>query len=230
MVRIRRPGIGLLIVALTASMLGFAGPVQAAPAPEPAAAGGTAAAAEARGGAHTVTLLTGDKVTVLPGDRVRIQRAEGRDDVSFVTRRIGGHLHVVPSDAVSLLNSGRLDKRLFDVTTLIEFGYHDGRGNLPLILTGNPAARGAPAAARVPGVTSVRDLPAVDGVAVRADTTGTAAGAAALWRSLTGGGAPPRPGGGGGPGRGGGHPRPGPARGPRPPPPPTGVKRASSMT
>jgi subtilisin family serine protease len=172
-------GIGLLIVALTASLIGPAGPALAQPTPGVP----VAAAAQARAGAHTVTLVTGDRVTVHPdGSSVGIQRGTGRGSIEFLTRMVGGHLHVVPSDALRLLNAGRLDGRLFDVTTLIEFGYHDARADLPLIITANPAARGTPAAARIEGVTVVRDLPSVDGVAVRAAKEGVPA----LWRSLTG--------------------------------------------
>jgi subtilisin family serine protease len=170
-----------LIVALIASLLGPAGPAVAQPTPGVPIA---AATAQARAGAHTVTLLTGDRVTVHPdGNRVGIQRGPGRDGIEFLTRLVAGHVHVVPSDAVRLLNAGRLDDRLFDVTALVDFGYHDARADLPLIITANPAARGTPAAARVDGVTVVRDLPSVDGVAVRAAKNDVPA----LWRSLTGG-------------------------------------------
>jgi subtilisin family serine protease len=177
-------GTGLLTVAVTAALIGPAGPAQAGPARVRPAAEPPATATDAGSErARTVTLITGDRVTVRPGNRISIKRAEGREGIQFLAQRLGTHLRVVPSDALALVNAGRLDERLFDVTTLIGFGYHDGRGDLPLILTGDPAARGTPAAARAAGVTVVRDLPAVDGVAVRADKGNTSA----LWRTLTAG-------------------------------------------
>ncbi|KJK49842.1 hypothetical protein UK23_12575 [Lentzea aerocolonigenes] len=46
-----------------------------------------------------------------------------------------GHVEVVPQDAVPLIRSGKVDKRLFDVTGLIEQGRDDGsRDTLPLIV------------------------------------------------------------------------------------------------
>ncbi|MFI0420554.1 hypothetical protein [Spongiactinospora sp. 9N601] len=36
-----------------------------------------------------------------------------------------GHLYVIPSDARPLIASGVLDRRLFDVTRLLEWRYDD---------------------------------------------------------------------------------------------------------
>jgi hypothetical protein len=72
---------------------------------------------------RTVTLLTGDRITVSgSGDerpRLSVDRAPGRERASFLTRWERGDLHVVPTDAAALLGSGRLDPRLFDVTRLL---------------------------------------------------------------------------------------------------------------
>ncbi|MDP9791932.1 subtilisin family serine protease [Catenuloplanes nepalensis] len=133
----------------------------AAPATVPATAGQAA---------QTVTLITGDRVTVRPGDRVEVTRGAGREHVRFVTSRVGGHTSVIPSDAASLLGAGRLDPRLFDITTLIEFGYDDRRADLPLIVEGASPA-GARVARALPGGMS----------AVRADRSGE------TWKSLTAG-------------------------------------------
>src|SRR5439155_26504099 len=71
---------------------------------------------------------------------------------------------------------GRLDRALFDVTGLLRLGYDDAaRADLPLIVSYDGAA---PRAA-VAGGRATRDLPAVHGAAVTAETTG------AYWRSLT---------------------------------------------
>ncbi|MDR7321605.1 MULTISPECIES: S8 family peptidase [Catenuloplanes] len=102
------------------------------------------------------------------GNSVEVRRGPGREHVRFATTRHDGHVSVVPSDAAPLLGAGRVDPRLFDVTTLIEFGYDDRRAGLPLIV------RGGTGTARATGA-----LP--DGLsAVEADRTGE------TWKSLTG--------------------------------------------
>ncbi|MEU9506852.1 S8 family serine peptidase [Micromonospora sp. NPDC048170] len=145
-------------------------------------------AAPARAGAagsrpSTVTLLTGDRVTVT-GSRASVRPAPGREDVRFLTRRDRGHLSVVPEDAVAPIRDGRIDRRLFDVTELVAAGYDDARrDNLPLLITGGtgPARRSA-----VPGgVTVTRELPAVGGLAA----TASKRRAAEVWAAVTAAGA-----------------------------------------
>ncbi|MFC3897192.1 S8 family serine peptidase [Lentzea rhizosphaerae] len=82
-----------------------------------------------------VTLVTGDKVLLGRGQQVvAIQPGEGRRGMTFKTHRgADGHTTVVPKDAFGPLAAGRLDRRLFDVTTLLEFGYRD---RMPLIVDG----------------------------------------------------------------------------------------------
>ncbi len=163
----KRLGGGLLVVALLFSLV----PGGAAAAPVGTTTGG-ARSVPLTG--RTVTLITGDRVTVAGGGAMSIAGGKGRDGVRFLTSRAGGRLRVVPSDALPLLHAGRLDRRLFDVTALLEFGY-DKRQDLPLIVTG--AAGRAALAGR--GARVVRDLPVVKGFAVRADRGG------ALWTGLT---------------------------------------------
>ncbi|WP_112272280.1 S8 family serine peptidase [Lentzea terrae] len=83
-----------------------------------------------------VTLVTGDKVLLGHGQQVvAIQPGEGRRNVTFSKHRgADGHTLVVPEDAFGPLAAGRLDRRLFDVTTLLEFGYRD---RMPLIVDGH---------------------------------------------------------------------------------------------
>ncbi|MGZ3147383.1 S8 family peptidase [Lentzea chajnantorensis] len=82
-----------------------------------------------------VTLVTGDRVLLGAGQRVLgIQPGEGRQDMTFRTHRgADGHTLVVPGDAIGPLAADRLDRRLFDVTTLLEFGYRD---RMPLVVDG----------------------------------------------------------------------------------------------
>ncbi|GAB7052222.1 hypothetical protein JCM9534A_73480 [Catenuloplanes indicus JCM 9534] len=121
---------------------------------------GTAAAAPSTpappvpgGEARTVTLITGDRVTLFPGGNVALQRGDGREHVRFGIERLNGRVSVIPSDARGPLHAGRVDPRLFDVTRLVEFGYHDRA--LPLLVAG--AAPGARAAAALPGGLSTMD-------------------------------------------------------------------------
>jgi hypothetical protein len=124
------------------------------------------------GTTHTVTLVTGDRVTFSSdGGRVSAEPGPGRDGITFDVTTDGGDVRVVPSDAGPLLATGRLDQRLFDVTGLVEAGY-DRTGELPLIITG-----GLP---RTAGLAVTRDLPAVGGMAVRQPS----ATSAHSWRAL----------------------------------------------
>lgn len=184
MIRKRKIGGALMAVALVVSLIGPGGPATAAPALGAPGSAAVAATGE-RGGTATrsVTLLTGDHVTLSATGAVAVRRGEGRQGIAFVTRRVAGHVHVIPSDAVPLLRAGRLDARLFDVTALLGFGYGDARGNLPLIVTSNPTARAAARSTVIDeGVTVVRELPVVNGLAVRADNDGLPE----LWKRLAG--------------------------------------------
>ncbi|MDP9791933.1 hypothetical protein J2S43_000445 [Catenuloplanes nepalensis] len=113
---------------------------------------------------RSVTLITGDRVTLHHGS-VDVRRGPGREHIRFSTTRHDGRVSVIPSDAAPLLGAGRVDPRLFDVTTLIEFGYDD---HMPLIVRG--------------GTGNARATRALPGgmAAISADRTGE------TWTSLTG--------------------------------------------
>ncbi|MEH1168966.1 S8 family serine peptidase [Micromonospora sp. CPCC 205539] len=102
--------------------------------------------------------------------------------MTFAATKAAGHLRVVPSDAVRPLRDGLLDSRLFDVTTLLDSGYDDRAGELPLIVTYADGAVGrtARAGAAAAGARVVRALPGAGNFAVRAARTD----AGAFWRSL----------------------------------------------
>ncbi|MEU4425894.1 S8 family serine peptidase [Actinoplanes sp. NPDC024001] len=160
---------------LTTAILGLgvlAAPASAAPTP------GAATKTQATAKSVSVTLITGDRVTV-HGKAVSVDPGPGRDRVRFLTQTLDGHRFVIPADALGLLREGRLDKRLFDVTELAALNAGD---ELPLLVAhpdgGAPGARSALSAgeARV-----TRDLSAVGVLAVRADLTARSA----LWSSLT---------------------------------------------
>ncbi|WP_232521206.1 S8 family serine peptidase [Micromonospora phaseoli] len=134
------------------------------------------------GQTSTVTLITGDRVTVTTAGAASVRPAEGRSGVRFLTQRMGDHLWVVPQDALPLIRDGRVDRRLFDVAGLIAAGYDDAhRDDLPLLMTYGSTARraGAP-----DGVTVTRDLTAIGGVAATADKQR----AGQVWAALAGSG------------------------------------------
>ncbi|MEU4712546.1 S8 family serine peptidase [Micromonospora purpureochromogenes] len=132
-----------------------------------------AVAAEPR----TVTLLTGDTVhlgTVNGQTTVDVVPGKGRERIPFITHSAGEDVRVIPADAVGLLNRGKLDERLFDISTLVEFGYDDTRTTLPLIVQYRSAAPAGLAGAR-----TTRELRGASAVAEsRAD-------AVAFWNTVT---------------------------------------------
>src|SRR5688572_7117336 len=125
-----------------------------------------------------VTLVTGDRVRVSADGAVTVISAP-RPGVHISTSVHNGHARVIPSDAAPLLASGRLDARLFDVTTLLESGYDSRRGSVPLIVVHDKGSRDSARATLAGGGVRVgRDLAAADAVAVEA-------GHAAAWSALT---------------------------------------------
>jgi hypothetical protein len=124
-------------------------------------------------GSYTVTLLTGDRVTLASAGALSgaVHPAKGREKMAFLTRRIDGHLYVVPQDAQRLVAAGRLDQRLFDVTELVRLGYHDAAlDTLPLLVTYRAGAtRAAGVALARTGATVTRELPGIGAAAITAD-------------------------------------------------------------
>ncbi|MEH1166732.1 S8 family serine peptidase [Micromonospora sp. CPCC 205539] len=165
---------GVLTTALVAAGL-TAQPAQARQKPEAPVSG-------THGTSGTFTLITGDRVLLDANGDLDIQRGPGRADMRFVSSREEGHQYVIPVDALPLLNDGQLDRRLFDLTALGEFGYDDRTAELPLLVAypQNMAARARSVA--VAGAARVRaDLPAAHALAVRADRGDRVE----LWASLT---------------------------------------------
>jgi subtilisin family serine protease len=166
------PGLGV-VAAMVLGVFGPVLPAGAAP-PGPAAAPPGPAAAPARA-TQVVTLVTGDRVLLRPGGRVDVRPGPGREDMTFVARRDRGHLLVLPADGAAAVRQDRADRRLFDVTTLLDSGYGDARGGLPVIVTGSAGA----GTARAAGATGVRSLAGGRITAFPADRSGR------LWRSLS---------------------------------------------
>ncbi|WP_405818919.1 S8 family serine peptidase [Streptomyces sp. NBC_01390] len=142
--------------------------------------------AGAAGNAKTVTLVTGDRVTLdAAGQVTGVRPAKGREGTTFRISRNADRTYVVPRDAERLLANGTADRRLFDVTQLVKWGYDDAaRPDLPLIVTYAKGRALAPSALSAAGARVSRDLPSVDGDALKARKSE----GADLWETLTGSG------------------------------------------
>lgn len=137
-----------------------------------------AEAAEAGDDGATVTLITGDRVTLPAAGPLRIDPGDGREDVGFAIHETGDRLIVIPSDALRLVAADRLDVRLFDVVGLQRMGYGDAdRDDLPLIVEGD--AREARAAGAATSMLVATGAAAVELPKVRAED---------LWSDITDGG------------------------------------------
>ncbi len=161
--RSRRIGVAA-VASIAALGIGLSGIAQAsATQSEPA----PLAAKKVEQTAVKVTLVTGDRVTVHGDGKATVEPGAGRDNIAFGSYRVKGHLYVVPSDVRQQLASGRLDRRLFDVTGLIKAKYDDKSSkSIPVIVT---YAGKAKTRAAVPGATVTRQLPVVNGAALKVD-------------------------------------------------------------
>ncbi|MFE5659384.1 S8 family peptidase [Streptomyces sp. NPDC056517] len=116
----------------------------------------------------TVTLVTGDKVTVATraGKTVAVNVTPYRDSAAGLrTYTVGTDVYVIPRDVEALVHNGRVDKRLFNVTQLVAQGFDDAhRASTPLIVRYDSTGTTAPGGARI-----TRRLPGVRGAAVTAD-------------------------------------------------------------
>ncbi|QFG68201.1 S8 family serine peptidase [Ornithinimicrobium pratense] len=173
----------VVVAGLVASTVGSgsAGAFQAAGSGTGGTGGGertASAGGDVGGERHTVTLITGDVVTVAtsagarPTTTASVVAAPrpGGVPVAFRQMHDGERLFVVPSDAAALVSSGVLDRRLFDVTGLVEAGL-TGEQDTRLIvqMTGESIATGDDSlmrgVARDAGLDVVRSLTSIDAVA-----------------------------------------------------------------
>ncbi|MFJ6854309.1 S8 family serine peptidase [Streptomyces sp. NPDC091271] len=148
-------------------MLPAAGSATAAPKPSTAEDRQGSAARD-----YDITLVTGDVVHYADGaggqDTVTVDRPDGAQGGVHV-QQAGEDIFVIPDEASALIAADKLDRRLFNISTLVDMGYDDTRsGGIPLIAT-YPAgtARSLPAAPR--GSETVRRLESVNGAALKTD-------------------------------------------------------------
>ncbi|MVQ43314.1 S8 family serine peptidase [Microbacterium sp. MAH-37] len=145
-------------------------------------ADGTSASPSGDAARTRVTLITGDKVDVLDGPDGRILVDVIADDDStgpVAIEQIGGDTYAVPEVADQYLVAGALDRELFNVSELVEYGYDDAHGGIPLIAQYDPRLRAKPAP--LAGATTARSLPSIGGAALQTD----ADQADLFWKGLT---------------------------------------------
>ncbi|MFF3781324.1 S8 family serine peptidase [Streptomyces sp. NPDC001933] len=139
---------GVLIATLSPTSSG------AIAAPAPASVGANSAG---RPQASSVTLVTGDRVRLetFPGGRkaVSVEPAPGASQADFSQLEIDKQLYVLPRAALPYISSGKLDRQLFNITALVKQGYDDAHTSaIPLIAryTGgtDPKSKAAPTGSR----------------------------------------------------------------------------------
>jgi subtilisin family serine protease len=127
----------------------------------PAGPATTGAGPVGGGTTYTVTLLTGDVVTVqTTGSGCPRARVQPADPTAVIRQSCGpdGHLHVIPARVAAQVGTV-LDPELFDVTTLIHDGYDDAStAELPVIVQ-------SAATLRSTALDGVRQLPSIGAVA-----------------------------------------------------------------
>ncbi|MGW1057213.1 S8 family peptidase [Micromonospora rubida] len=139
----------------------------------------------------TITLITGDKVlyTETPDGRTTATLTSVRPGAAPVYHSYGDEtgFYVIPQSAASLVNTGAVDRGLFDVKYLAHNGYADDKSETVPVITSyqSSAARSAAAGGlRLAGGATARiDLPSLSGEGLAVDK----GRAAAFWSTLTGG-------------------------------------------
>ncbi|MDQ0585749.1 S8 family serine peptidase [Streptomyces rishiriensis] len=120
---------------------------------------------------HKVTLVTGDVVTVTTmADGKQTAEVDRPDSAvgGVKVQQIKGDLFVIPDEAAPLLATDKLDRRLFNVSGLIEMGYDDAKSAaVPLIATyTQPKSRSAARPTAPRGSKLTRDLKSIRGAAL----------------------------------------------------------------
>ncbi|TDD59397.1 hypothetical protein E1263_15250 [Kribbella antibiotica] len=93
---------------------------------------------------RVITLITGDRVVLRGGDQRNVT-VRGRAGAMFRIGRENGRLTVLPLDVASAVAKGRVDRRLFDITGLLEMQYDDAHTSaIPVLVPAvGPRARKA---------------------------------------------------------------------------------------
>ncbi|MEU5160606.1 S8 family serine peptidase [Streptomyces sp. NPDC020875] len=171
-------------LALTAGLTSTATAETAKPGGAAGTAGGLLDGASKSTG-HTLTLITGDRVTVdTKGRTTAVVPARGREGIAVRSFTERGRNYAIPYDAERLIAAGKVDRRLFDLTALArpEARRIHRDGLRVIVAYEGSSARSAKAGVRAAdGGTVRRSLPTLNADAV---TMAPGAGAA-LWNALT---------------------------------------------
>lgn len=149
------------------------------------------ATGEATAAAVSATPARADRITLITGDRVEVTRRPGRSDRvrllpgspsrALATSYHDGHTYAVPVTAAAEVARGRLDRALFDVTTLLRERREDSRSTvIPVIIEYDGAARAVRRTASIAGLTATRALGSLGAEAGLLRKTA----AGDFWRSL----------------------------------------------
>ncbi|MGH3386305.1 MAG: S8 family serine peptidase [Nocardioidaceae bacterium] len=149
--------------------------------PAPTAADPVPPAGHELRGERTVTLITGDQVRLTYTGQVAPQvRVVSSSPGGYNVRTEGDDVYVIPDVAAAALASDRVDRALFNVTSLVEQGYDDARvDQIPLIAVYDDTLRSAPPAPS--GAKRTDALPSINAAALRADKDH----AREVWDALT---------------------------------------------
>ncbi|MGW3659868.1 S8 family peptidase [Streptomyces sp. NPDC005151] len=122
---------------------------------------------------HKLTLVTGEVVTLERHangfQAATVAPTPDGTPAAFSTMKVGDGVYVIPDKAQPYLAANELDRELFNVTKLVEYGYDDAhRPAVPLIATyggkaGKALKQDAPA-----GSVKADELPSANAVALRA--------------------------------------------------------------
>ncbi|MER6103792.1 S8 family serine peptidase [Streptomyces sp. NPDC001832] len=168
-----RTALGLLTAACVAGTLGVL-PIAAAATPSPEAAqpqqNGPVVAT------HKLTLVTGEVVTLERHENgfqaATVEPSADGAPAAFSTMKVGEEIYVIPDKAQPYLAANELDRELFNVTKLAEYGYDDAhRPAVPLLATyaGAPGKAGKALKQAAPaGSVKDNELPSANAVALHA--------------------------------------------------------------
>ncbi|KUN18807.1 peptidase [Streptomyces antibioticus] len=178
--------LGAAAAALATALLPLAASAAPGHPPDLSVPSTTPAPSGAAGSPRTVTLVTGDKVTVTTTadgrTTVTVTGPDGRPAGAHVMTQ-GKDIRVYPDAALPYMASGALDPDLFDVRKLLADGYDDAHSDhLPLIVTYTDAAFRSRTTPVPEGARRTLGLDSVHGAALSASH----ASASAFWASLTG--------------------------------------------
>ncbi|MFD7077926.1 S8 family serine peptidase [Nocardioides sp. NPDC059952] len=115
-------------------------------------------------GRTTITLVTGDVVDVTATDDGVLTLGFDSAADAIETQQVGDHLYAIPTAAKPYLAANTLDRRLFDVTALLEMRYDDETVKATPLILEQASTRAK--AAKLPGTERTLDLASIDADAV----------------------------------------------------------------